>query len=61
MAREKPYFREVVADIIERSGKVVLTINDLKRYLKVGHNTAVSYMPKGEKTITAYQLAQKII
>lgn len=61
MAREKAYYREVVADIFENTGKRILTIADLKRYLKCGHNTALSYMEKGEKTITVYQLAQKLI
>ena len=61
MSREKPYFREVVADIIERTGKTILGVNDLKKFLGVGHNKAVGYLEKGEKTITAYQLAQKLI
>ncbi|MBQ6697523.1 MAG: hypothetical protein IJN09_00565, partial [Oscillospiraceae bacterium] len=61
MSREKPYFREVVADIIERTGKTILGVNDLKKFLGIGHNKAVGYLEKGEKTITAYQLAQKLI
>ena len=61
MSREKPYFREVVADIIERTGKTILGVNDLRKFLGVGHNKAVGYLEKGEKTITAYQLAQKLI
>ena len=61
MAREKPYYREVVADIIERTGKMVLTISDVMRYLKVGHNTALSYMEKGEKTTNVYKLAGKLL
>ena len=61
MAREKPYYREVVADIIERSGKMVLNISDVMKYLKVGHNTALSYMEKGEKTINVYKLAGKLL
>ena len=60
MPREKPYFRETVADIIERTGKVVLGVYDVKNYLKVGHNKAAEYLD-GEKKITAYQLAQKLI
>ncbi len=60
MSREKPYFRETVADIIERTGKVVLGVYDVKNYLKVGHNKAAEYLD-GEKKITVYQLAQKLI
>ena len=60
MGREKAYFREVVADIIERTGKVVLGVYDVKNFLKVGHNKAVEYLD-GEKKINAYQLAEKLI
>lgn len=61
MSREKPYFREVVADIIERTGKVILGVNDLRKFLGVGHNKAVEYLDKGQKTINVYRLAQKLI
>lgn len=61
MSREKPYFREVVADITERTGKVILGVNDLRKFLGAGHNKAVEYLDKGQKTITVYQLAQKLI
>jgi hypothetical protein len=60
MAREKPYFREVVAEIQERTGKTILNISDVKKYLKVGHNKAVEYLD-GEKSITVFQLAQKLL
>ena len=61
MGREKAYFREVVADITERTGKTILGVNDLRKFLGVGHNKAVTYFDRGEKTITVYQLAQKLI
>lgn len=60
MAREKEYFRDVVADIIERTGKTLLGVNDIKKYLKIGHTKAIGYLD-GKKTITVYQFAQKLI
>ena len=61
MAREQAYFREVVADITERTGKTILKIDDGKKFLKVGHARALEYFEYGEKTITVYQLAKKLI
>lgn len=60
MAREKEYFREAVADIVEATGKRILGVNDIMKYLRIGHNKAVEYLD-GEKTITVYQLAKKLI
>jgi hypothetical protein len=60
MAREKEFFRETVADIVENTGKRILGVNDIKKYLKIGHSKAVKYLD-GNKTITAYQFAQKLI
>ncbi len=60
MPREKEFFRETVADIIERTGKTLLGVNDIKKYLKVGHNKAVEYL-EGKKNITVYQLARKLL
>ena len=60
MAREKEYFRDVVADIVENTGKRILGVNDVRKYLKVGYNKAVKYLD-GNKTITAHQLARKLI
>ncbi len=60
MAREKENFRDVVAEIKESTGKTILGVNDLKKYLKVGHNKAIKYLD-GNKTITVFQLAQKLI
>lgn len=60
MPREKPYFRDVVADIKESTGKTILGVNDIKKYLKIGHNKAVMYLD-GQKTITIFQLASKLL
>lgn len=60
MAREKENFRDVVADIVETTGKRELGINDVKRFLKIGQNKAVEYMD-GQKKITVYQFARKLI
>lgn len=61
MAREKANFRETVADIVEKNGgKYELGVNDVKRFLGVGYNKAVAYMD-GNKKITAYQLAGKLL
>ena len=60
MGREKPNYRDVVEDIITRTGKMVLGVYDIKRYLKIGHNKAIEYLD-GEKTITVYQFANKLI
>ncbi|MBQ2742319.1 MAG: hypothetical protein IJF32_05890 [Oscillospiraceae bacterium] len=58
--REKPYFRETVADIIERTGKMMLGVNDIRSYLHIGYNKAVEYLD-GKPSITVYQFAQKLI
>ena len=61
MAREKEHFRDVVADIVEATGKRVLGVYDIKAYLHVGYNTAASYLEKGKKTITVFRLASKLL
>jgi hypothetical protein len=60
MAREKEFFRDVVADIKESTGKTVLGVNDVKSYLKVGYKKALRYLD-GQKTITVFQLASKLL
>lgn len=61
MAREKAYYREVVADIYERSGrKMTFTCKAIKDLMKVGHSKAVE-MLGGKKEISIYELARKII
>ena len=60
MAREKEFFRDVVADIVETTGKRELGINDVKKFLKIGQNKASAYMC-GKKKITAYEFAKQLI
>ena len=57
---EKPYFRDVVADIYEATGKRELGVMDIMKYMKVGHNKAVKYLD-GAKTITIHQFARKLL
>lgn len=60
VAREKEFFRETVAEIVESTGKRVLGVNDIKKYLGVGHNKAAKYL-EGNKKITVFQFAQKLL
>ena len=60
MGREKAYFRDTVAEIVECTGKRILGVNDIKKYLHIGHNKAVQYLD-GEKTITVFQFASKLL
>lgn len=61
MAREKPYFREVVADICERSGgRMTFNCRQIMRVLGIGHNKAAAYL-RGEKEISVYELARQLI
>lgn len=61
MAREKEYFRDIVADISHRSGgKMVFTCKSIQDLLKIGHNKAISYLD-GKKEISIYDLARKLI
>ena len=60
MGREKAYFRDTLADIVEVTGKRVLGVYDIMKYLKIGHNKASTYLA-GEKSITAHQFASKLL
>ncbi len=60
MAREKEYYRDVVACITESTGKTILGVNDVRSYLKVGYNKAVEYMD-GQKKVSVFELAKKLI
>ncbi len=60
MPREKPYFRETLADVIETTGKRVLGVYDIMHYLKIGYNKAIKYMD-GAKEITAHKFASKLL
>lgn len=57
---EKPYFRDVVADVYEATGKRILGVTDIMKYLKIGHNKAIEYLD-GEKTIKIHKFARKLI
>ena len=60
MAREKEFYRDVLADIVEVTGKRILGVYDIKKYLKVGYNRAAEYLD-GQKDITAHKFAQKLL
>jgi hypothetical protein len=61
MAREKPYFREVVADICERSGgRMTFNCRQIMALMRVGHSKAQDLLD-GKKEISVYDLARKII
>ena len=60
MPREKAYFRDTLADIVEVTGKRVLGVYDIMKYLKIGHNKAIEYLD-GKKTITSHQFASKLL
>ena len=61
MAREKPYYREVIADLLERSGgKMTFTCTAIMDIMKIGHNKAIEYLD-GRKEITIYEFARKLI
>ena len=60
MPREKEFFRDVVADIVETTGKRELGINDVKKFLKIGQNKASTYMC-GKKKINVYEFAKQLI
>ena len=58
--KEKEFFREVVADIFVATGKRELSVTDIKKYLKVGHNKAIAYMD-GKDRITIFQFARQLL
>jgi hypothetical protein len=60
MAREKEYFRDVVAEIVEKTGKMELGVRDVMAYLKVGYPKALKYMG-GEDKINVFKLASKLL
>lgn len=60
MPREKENFREVLADIVENTGKRILGVNDIMKYLHVGRNKALVYLD-GEKNITAHKFASMLL
>lgn len=61
MAKEKPYFRETVEDLRERSGgKMVFNCRAIMSVLRIGHSKAVDLLD-GKKELSIYELARKII
>lgn len=60
MAREKEFYRDVLADLKETTDKTILTTTDVQRVIKRRYEEARKYMD-GKKTITIYQLAQKLL
>lgn len=60
MAREDKFFRDTVAEIIEATGKRILGVNDIKKYLKIGHNKAAKYL-NGKDKITVFEFAKQLI
>lgn len=60
MAREKPYFRDVLDEVKISTGKTILGVNDIKKYIKRGYNTAIKFLD-GQKTITVQQFAIKLL
>ena len=60
MPREKEHFRDVLADIVEVTGKRLLGINDVMKYLHIGKEKARVYLD-GDKKITAHKLASKLL
>lgn len=60
MAREKEFYRDVLADLKETTGKTILTTTDVQKFLKKRYSEARKYMD-GKRTITVYQLAQKLL
>lgn len=60
MSREKEYFRDVVADIKEDTGKILLGVNDIKKYLHIGHNKAAEYL-NGQEKITIFDFAKQLL
>ena len=60
MAREKEHFRDVLADVVEVTGKRILGVNDIARYLHIGKEKARVYLD-GEKNITVHKFASKLL
>ena len=61
MGREKPYYREIIADLYERSeGKMMFNCATIKSLLKIGQNKAIDILA-GKKEISIYELARKLI
>ena len=60
MGREKAYFREVVEQIVEDTGKRMLTATDIQKYLRIRYEKAVKYL-QGKKQITVFEFARQLL
>lgn len=60
MPREKPYYRDVLADVVEVTGKRMLGVYDIMKYLGIGYNKATAYL-NGGKEITAHIFAGELL
>lgn len=60
--REKPYYRDVLADLIERTnGKMILNIKDTKELLGISRDKAEEILGRNVRTITVQQLASRLL
>lgn len=60
--REKPYYRDVLADLIERTnGKMILNIKDTKELLGTSRDKAEEILGRNVRTITVQQLASRLL
>lgn len=60
MAREKPYYREVLADLQSKTNKSYFGVNEIKKLLNVGYDMAKDILD-GETKISIYQLASRLL
>jgi len=62
MAREKPYYRETINIVQEKIGadKVLIGVNDIRKYLKCGYDKAIEYLD-GKEKITIFQFVSKLL
>ena len=61
MAREKEHFRDVLADVVEVTGKRILGVNDIAKYLHIGKEKARREYLGSEKKITAHKFASMLL
>lgn len=60
MPREKANYRDVLADIVDVTGKRMLGVYDIMAYLGIGYNNAIKYL-KNKKKITAHKFASELL
>lgn len=60
--REKPYYRDVLADLLERTdGKMILNIKETKELLGISRDRAEEILGRNVRTITVQQLASRLL